>query len=108
MSEFAVNLRAVMEAKGYQQQDVARLANVTPSAVSQWLAGTTVPRRSRILHLAQLLAVPPEALSSGELSSPPPDIHTLRALPVARDYARNLPIYAAAEAGGGAMADPAI
>lgn len=52
-------LRALMDARGFDQSFVARRLGIEPQSVQQWIRGQTAPRGYRIEALAALLDVEP-------------------------------------------------
>lgn len=45
-------------AAGFTQAGIAKVLGITPSAVSQWETGETVPQRPTRILLSQILSVP--------------------------------------------------
>lgn len=91
-----------MDAKGFKNADLANALKITPSAVSQWLSGKTKPDRNKVLEIARILETDADALW-GKVIPRITDVMQLNPTPVAAEYRRDLPVYAAAEGGGGAM-----
>ena len=54
------NIRNAIKQAGYRQKEVASLLDVTPSAVSEWVTGKSVPRYGMLVRLAEVLNLPPE------------------------------------------------
>ena len=90
-----------MRVKGWKQADVARLLSITPSAVAQWFKDGTRPRRDRVVKIAEALGVDAEALYGEPIPPPIAGGMSLKPVPVAPETKRDLPVYAAAEGGGG-------
>ena len=72
---FSVRLRTAMTAAGHEPRPgvLEKLFNsrywgrsVTFQAVSRWLSGRSIPTQEKLLVLAELLAVDPQALRYGE------------------------------------------
>lgn len=101
MDSFGKRLRAAMRDAGVKNAQLARKLNVTPAAVSQWLSETSSPRRDNVFAIAQALSVPIETLISDIQS--PIESFPLRTHPAPVAQARDLPVFASVEAGGGAM-----
>ncbi len=60
------NLRALLKARGCKAADLARLTGVSPSVISEWMAGRA-PRNVRNIHkLARELGVSMEELCFGK------------------------------------------
>lgn len=101
--DFGKRLTEAMRLKGWKQADVARLLSITPSAVAQWFKDGTRPRRDRVVKIAEALGVDAEALYGEPIPQPIAGVMHLKPMPVAPETKRDLPVYAAAEGGGGIM-----
>jgi transcriptional regulator with XRE-family HTH domain len=77
-------LRQVLEVREMSQADLAKRANTSTGAVSQWLSGAKQPSRENIRTLAAVLQVDPQWLEYGSGLGPQPDEAKERA-----EYERN-------------------
>ena len=59
---FADNLVRLRREKGFSQEQLADLMDVSRQAVSKWETGTADPSTSNLLALAKLFGVPAEEL----------------------------------------------
>ncbi len=66
-------LRQALDARGFSQAELARLAETSTGAVSQWLSGAKQPSRDNIRALAQHLDIDPQWLEYGSGSGPQPN-----------------------------------
>lgn len=57
------NIRQLLSKTGVTHQELARIAGVDRSAVSQWVSGRTEPRERNILKIAEHYGISPECLS---------------------------------------------
>lgn len=62
---FSQRLRETREARSMSASDLARLADVTPTAVWNWEKNGVVPRRETLAQVAQVLGVTKEFLRTG-------------------------------------------
>lgn len=65
---FAATLRHEIESHGWKQKDVAELAAVKTSAISNYLAGERMPGAEQLYRLSRALGVSMEYLLTGEES----------------------------------------
>ena len=66
--DFPKTLADAMAESGMDQSELARRLKISPSAVNQWLAGTTQPTRKRLALAAEILGKPiRHFLESGSL-----------------------------------------
>jgi phage repressor protein C with HTH and peptisase S24 domain len=100
--QFGQRLKAAMKAADVKNVEIARVLGITASSVSQWISGDTVPRDDKIVKLAELLKVKPEELAGRPIRKALAAM-PLNAVAVAAQSTRDLPVYAAAEGGSGAM-----
>ena len=56
------NIKTFRKNKGFTQEELADLLNVTPQAVSKWESGSGLPDTSMLIPLAQVLGVSTDAL----------------------------------------------
>jgi transcriptional regulator with XRE-family HTH domain len=63
--DFSQRLKETREARSMSASDLARLANVTPTAVWNWEKNGVVPRRETLAQIAQVLGVTKEFLRTG-------------------------------------------
>lgn len=71
MSKWSDFLRANMERKGWDGAQLARAANVTPSAISRWLSGGTRPTFDKVRSISDAFDVPIiTALLAAEIITP--------------------------------------
>ena len=59
---FASRLRNAIESSGMEKQEIAELANVSPSSISQYLNCSQVPSATAVTSLARVLKVDVEYL----------------------------------------------
>ncbi|WP_082025648.1 helix-turn-helix domain-containing protein [Methyloceanibacter caenitepidi] len=59
-------IRRIREARAFSQSDLAKMANVTPTAVWNWETNGVVPRAETLLVVAQRLGVTKEYLLTGQ------------------------------------------
>lgn len=64
----ARNMKLLMKTKGLQQEDLARIVDVSTSAVSTWMRGEKVPRLDKLIILCTLFEVDIRELFDPELS----------------------------------------
>jgi SOS-response transcriptional repressor LexA len=65
--DLAERLAALLEEKnGGNQSELARVVDVTPQAVQQWMSGKTAPRGRNLAKVAEFLGVTPAFLQYGE------------------------------------------
>ena len=62
---FSQRLKETREARSMSASDLARLADVTPTAVWNWEKNGVVPRRETLAQIAQVLGVTKEFLRTG-------------------------------------------
>src|SRR5438874_1643181 len=67
---FKHRLGQALRGIGTSQADLATAVNVTPAAVSQWLAGSKTPTRENIAAIGAYLEIPQEWLLFG-VGKPP-------------------------------------
>jgi transcriptional regulator with XRE-family HTH domain len=63
--DFSQRLKETREARSMSASDLARLADVTPTAVWNWEKNGVVPRREKLSQVAQVLGVTKEFLRTG-------------------------------------------
>jgi len=63
---FSRRLKKALNASPLNQSDLARVLQVKPQSVQQWLSGKNFPRRPRVKNIAQHLNVSAAWLSTGE------------------------------------------
>jgi transcriptional regulator with XRE-family HTH domain len=63
--DFSQRLRETREARSMSASDLARLADVTPTAVWNWEKNGVAPRRETLAQIAQVLGVTKEFLRTG-------------------------------------------
>ena len=56
------NIKTYRKNKGFTQEELADLLNVTPQAVSKWESENSLPDVSMLIPLAQVLGVSTDAL----------------------------------------------
>lgn len=69
-------IRKIREARAFSQSDLARMTNVTPTAVWNWETNGVVPRAETLLAVAQRLGVTKEYLLTGQSGGPEPTTGT--------------------------------
>lgn len=94
-------LRDAMDAKKLKAVDIAAALGVSKPAVSQWLNGKVTPTHDNLRKLAAILDVPVGSLIEEVTTTERP--FAFKPIPIAADYRRDLPVYAAAEGGNGSM-----
>ena len=62
MESFAHRLQKAIEDKGITQKELAKIAVITPAAVSSYLSGAYVPRKNTLLRIAGALGLEAEDL----------------------------------------------
>lgn len=62
MSEFSKRLLQIMKEKNLSQSDLAKLTDITPSSISDWLKDKYQPKQDKIFILADKLKVEPSWL----------------------------------------------
>jgi len=62
---FGGRLSALLQERGLQQQELAKLAGVTEAAVSHYVKGTRIPRSSVLARIAAALGTSSDYLISG-------------------------------------------
>ncbi|WP_236183370.1 helix-turn-helix domain-containing protein [Pseudomonas juntendi] len=67
-SEFATNLIYLRGQRNLTQQDLGRVAGISPSQISRYEAGLAMPRKTVLRKLADALGVTVEKLTSGDTS----------------------------------------
>ncbi len=70
-------IKALMDARGFDQSQVARRLGIEPQSVQQWIRGQTAPRGYRIQALAALLDVEPSLLLGPAGEEPAGSTHGL-------------------------------
>ncbi|WP_133256036.1 helix-turn-helix domain-containing protein [Rhodopseudomonas palustris] len=79
---FAGRLRATREARSMSASDLAKLLDVTPTAVWNWEKNDVVPRPDMLSSIAQVLGVTKEFLQNGEEVSSCLKTVSLEAMPL--------------------------
>lgn len=67
--EFSQRLKQTRESRSMSASDLARLVNVTPTAVWNWEKNGVAPRRETLGQIAQVLGVTIEYLRTGAKKS---------------------------------------
>jgi phage repressor protein C with HTH and peptisase S24 domain len=88
-------IRELREALGLSQSGLARRIGVTPQAIQQLEDGKVRDPRY-IVALAEVLGVPPAALTGQRAAGAPPEGYRIRQEPLGR---KDLPVYASAQGG---------
>jgi phage repressor protein C with HTH and peptisase S24 domain len=88
-------IRALREALGLSQSELARRVGVTPQAIQQLEDGKVRDPRY-IVALAEILHVPPATLGMAAPGSPPAGSYRIQHEPLGR---KDLPVYASAQGG---------
>lgn len=68
---FADNLKTARKEKGFSQEDLAAMLEVSRQAVSKWEQGETYPEVEKLLQLCRVLEVSMDELFHGELDVKP-------------------------------------
>ncbi len=90
-------IEQAMSAAGKTQADIAKLFEITDSAVSQWFAKDSGPKRSRLKELADYLGTTVEFFVSDD-DKPSPPVQRYRREQMAKGRP-DIPVWASAEAG---------
>lgn len=103
MSKWSDFLRANMERRGWDGAQLARAADVTPSAISRWLSGGTRPTFDKVRQISDAFDVPIiTALLAAEIITPEEarvrptiiDIKTVSTLDILREIGDRLGVEA--------------
>lgn len=65
---FSENLKAMLKAKGYTQEEVAIKLNVVRQTVSKWEKGLSVPDADVLIKLAEVLDTKESILLGGSIA----------------------------------------
>lgn len=65
MKELKARLSSAIEGSRYSLTEIAEKLDVTPQAVQQWMDGSTLPKVSRLVDVAEVLEVSTSWLQTG-------------------------------------------
>lgn len=69
IGKISSNLKSAILAKGYSQNELAALANISHVTVSRYMSDTRMPGTEELYRMAKILGVSMEFLLTGEESS---------------------------------------
>ena len=78
MESFAQRLQKATSDKGITQKELAKIAGITPAAVSSYLSGAYVPREKTLARIAAALGVDAGDLAGKSPFAKPPKDGTVR------------------------------
>ena len=59
---FSIRFKQCLKEKNIKQAELARSTKITPSSISDWSKGKYVPKRDKLLAIAEYLSVNPDWL----------------------------------------------